>query len=54
MIKGLVLMALGAIGALEAEKRMEGLRAKFRPRAVTDAMFDKVNDRLEQSRRTSR
>jgi hypothetical protein len=51
MIKGIALMVLGAVGALEAEKRLSKLRQRFTPRAVTDAVLDKANQKLEQSRR---
>jgi hypothetical protein len=51
MIKSLFFVAVGAIGALEAEKRLGAVRDRLRPRAVTDAVFDKMNQRLEQSRK---
>lgn len=51
MIKGLALVVLGAVGALEAEKRLAKLRARFSPRAITDAALDKANQKLEESRR---
>lgn len=51
MIKGLALVVLGAVGALEAEKRLSKLRERFSPRAVTDAVLDKANQKLEESRR---
>ena len=50
MIKALLLVALGAVGALEAEERLSSLRARFSPKAVTDAMLDKANRSLEGKR----
>ena len=50
MIKALLLAALGAIGALEAQDRLGSLRTRFSPKAVTDAMLDKVNRSLEGKR----
>lgn len=50
MIKSVLLVVLGAIGALEAEERLGSLRARFSPKAVTDAMLDKVNRSLEGKR----
>lgn len=50
MIKSLVLVVLGAVAALEAEERLGELRARFSPRAVTDAMLDKANRSLEGKR----
>jgi hypothetical protein len=50
MIKGLLLLVLGVVLGLEIDKRMDTLRARLSPRAVTDAMLDKVNEQLEKSR----
>lgn len=44
-------MVIGAVGALEAEKRLAKMRQRFSPRAVTDAVLDKANQKLEESRR---
>jgi hypothetical protein len=50
MIKSLLLVILGVVLGLELDKRMDTVRAKLSPRAVTDAMLDKVNEQLEKSR----
>jgi hypothetical protein len=54
MIKSLLLVILGVVLGLELDKRMDTVRAKLSPRAVTDAMLDKVNEQLEKSRSTVR
>lgn len=51
MIKGIALVVIGAVGALEADKRLARLRQRFSPRAVTDAVLDKANQKLEETRR---
>jgi len=51
MIKSILLVALGAVGALEADKRLGSVKARFRPRVLTDTFFDSVNKRLEKDRR---
>jgi hypothetical protein len=48
MIKALLWIAVGAAGALELEKRLGGVRERIRPRAITDSMFDRVNQQLEK------
>ncbi len=50
MIKSAALVVLGAVGALQAEKWLAGVRARFSPRAVTDSLLEKANQRLEQTR----
>jgi hypothetical protein len=52
MIKSLLLVILGVVLGLELDKRMDTVRAKLSPRAVTDAMLDKVNEQLEKNRTT--
>ena len=52
MIKRLLLVALGAAGALQLDRWLEQKRAKFSPSAVTGSMLDKINQRLEAKRRT--
>jgi len=54
MIKSLLLVILGVVLGLELDKRMDTVRAKLSPRAVTDAMLDKVNEQLEKGRSTVR
>jgi hypothetical protein len=53
MIKSLLLVILGVVIGLEIDKRMGTVRQKLSPRAVTDAMLDKVNEQLEKSRSVS-
>ncbi|MGH2754183.1 MAG: hypothetical protein ACRDLB_07080 [Actinomycetota bacterium] len=50
MIKALLLVILGIVAALELDKRMDSVRARLTPRAVTDAMLDRMNEQLEKSR----
>ena len=50
MVKAFFWVVVGAIGALEAERWLDRVWDRVRPRAVTDAMFDKVNARLEKDR----
>jgi hypothetical protein len=52
MIKRLVLLALGAAGALTVDRWLEGKKAKFTPNAVTGSMLDKINQRLEAKQRS--
>jgi hypothetical protein len=54
MIKSIGLIVLGAIGALQADKWLSGVRARVSPRAVTDSLLEKANTRLEQGRSSSR
>ena len=50
MIKALFWAAIGAAGALQGERWFGGLRKRFSPHAVTDALLDKVNAKLENGR----
>jgi hypothetical protein len=50
MIKGVLAVVAGAVVALEIDKRMDGIKDRFSPRAVTDTLLDKVNQQLEKSR----
>ena len=50
MIKAVVSVAIGAVAALEIDKRMDKVRERFSPRAVTDSLLDKVNSQLEKNR----
>ena len=50
MIKGVLAVVVGAVAALELDKRMVKVRARISPRAVTDSVLDKVNQQLEKSR----
>lgn len=50
MIKAIFLITLGAIGALQGEKWLSGLKQRISPRALTDGMLDSANRRLEKER----
>ena len=50
MIKALLLIVLGAIGALQAERWLEGAKKRVSPRALTDGVLDRANQRLEKTR----
>ena len=50
MLKSVFWVALGAAGALQADRWLERRKAKFTPHAITGTMLDKVNDRLEKNR----
>lgn len=50
MLKPLFWVAVGAAGALQADRWLEERKARFTPHAITGTMLDKVNDRLEKSR----
>jgi hypothetical protein len=50
MIKSAFFVVAGAVAALELDKRMDKVRARISPRAVTDSMLDKINNQLEKSR----
>ena len=50
MIKAVVLVVLGAIGALELERRLAGFKERMSPRAMTDGVLDRANRRLERDR----
>ncbi len=50
MIKLLFWIVVGAILALQGERWLSGLKARFSPNAVTGKFLDQVNRRLEASR----
>lgn len=50
MIKAIFLIALGAIGALQGERWLGGLKQRVSPRALTDGALDRANRRLEKER----
>ena len=52
MLKPLFWVALGAAGALQADRWLEKRKARFSPHAITGTMLDKVNSRLEKNRST--
>ena len=50
MLKPVFWVAVGAAGALQADRWLERRKARFTPHAITGTMLDKVNDRLEKNR----
>ena len=52
MIKRLLLVALGAAGALQLDRWLQKKRAKFTPSAMTGSMLEKINQRLEAKQRS--
>lgn len=50
MIKAVVLVALGAVGALQGERWVSDLKQRVSPRALTDSALDRANRRLEKER----
>ena len=50
MLKRLFFVALGAVGALQADKWFNERRARFTPHALTGSLLDKLNDKLERDR----
>ena len=50
MIKRVLLVLLGAVGALEAARWSERLKNRYRPSAVTGTLLDMLNARLEANR----
>ena len=49
MLKSVFWVAVGAAGALQADRWLERRKAKFTPHAITGTMLDKVNSRLEKN-----
>ncbi|MFN2390006.1 MAG: hypothetical protein ABR575_10440 [Actinomycetota bacterium] len=50
MLKRIVLVLLGAAGALEGEALARRLKTRYRPSAVTGTLLDKLNHSLEAKR----
>lgn len=50
MIKATLLVVLGAVGALQTERWLEGFKNRMTPRALTDGVLDRANRRLEKDR----
>ncbi|MDQ3963465.1 MAG: hypothetical protein M3277_06075 [Actinomycetota bacterium] len=49
-VKKLFWVAVGAVGALEADKFLERQRERFRPSALTGSLLDRTNRALEKRR----
>jgi hypothetical protein len=50
VIKKLFWVAVGAVGALEADKWFEKARARLRPSALTGSLLESANRKLEKRR----
>ena len=50
MIKSLFWVAVGAAGALQAERWLGSLRIRLSPQAVTGKFLDGLNNKLEEKR----
>ena len=50
LIKKAFWVAVGAVGALQVDRWLSERRARFTPHAMTGALLDKVNQRLEAKR----
>ena len=50
MVKSVFWVAVGAAGALQADRWMRQKRERWAPSAVTGTLLDKVNQKLESSR----
>lgn len=50
MIKRVLWVLLGAVGALQADKWVQQQRARLRPSALTGTLLDATNRRLEKRR----
>ncbi len=49
-VKKLFWVAVGAVGALEADKFVQRQRERFRPSALTGSLLDRTNRALEKRR----
>jgi hypothetical protein len=54
MLKRLLWIVVGAVGALQADRWLRQKRSQLTPNAITGTMLDKINQRLEDSRARSR
>jgi hypothetical protein len=50
MIKRLLWVVVGAVGALQADKWFQQQKARFRPSALTGTLLDATNRRMEKRR----
>jgi hypothetical protein len=53
MIKSVFWVAVGAAGALQADRWLEKRKAKFTPNAVAGSMLDRLNRSLEKKQATT-
>ena len=50
MIKRILWVVIGAVGALQADKWLQQQRDRFRPSALTGTILDATNKRMEKRR----
>jgi len=50
MLRRLLWIVLGAVGALQADRWLRQKRSQLTPNAITGTMLDKINQRLENNR----
>jgi hypothetical protein len=50
MLRRLLWIVLGAVGALQMDRWLRQKRAQFTPNALTGTVLDKINQRLEDNR----
>lgn len=53
MIKRLLWVVVGAVGALQADKWFQHQKDRFRPSALTGTLLDATNRRMEKRRARS-
>ena len=53
MIKRLLWVVVGAVGALQADKWLQHQKDRFRPSALTGTLLDATNKRMEKRRARS-
>jgi hypothetical protein len=53
MIKSVFWVAVGAAGALQADRWLAKGKAKFTPNAVAGSMLDRINKSLEKKQATT-
>lgn len=49
MLRRLFWIAVGAAGALQADRWLRQQKDRFRPNAITGTLLDKVNQKLEET-----
>jgi hypothetical protein len=53
MIKSVFWVAVGAAGALQADRWIQKKKARFTPNAVAGSMLDRINTSLEKRQTTT-
>jgi hypothetical protein len=53
MIKRILWVVVGAVGALQADKWLQQQKDRFRPSALTGTLLDATNKRMEKRRTRS-